>query len=948
MTHSFINIIAKLPPENEIKAQEALDNLGNPLKKEVAEIVASINRIHFFSMTVVPGDEDYAPYLVFELSVDGDTESLLETLANKGEEHFKPVFELAKGFDANTPLLSFWKNHLVKTGLGYMDVPGLGHTGTPGMSVERIHKEAALSSAVTEIYNKTDRSGSALDILNRVRETLKKDKNFEWAFTPEPTPLLNGEKKGGLIATVLSAWPGFISTYLWPVITVAAVLSALMLMPLTGTGAGTLLMALVKFLLAGFGIFAGLAVIFIAYVYASLRRLETTDIPDDTPPDHNKMAQIRAREDHAYQNHLAGVSFMKGGKIRQITIRLIFWLIAVLATKLYRPGFLGGIGTIHFARWVMLPDTNRLLFFSNYGGSWESYLEDFITKANFGLTGVWSNTTGFPKTSNLVFDGASDGDRFKRWARRQQNPTWCWYTAYPQLTTARIRINAAIRQGIAGIAVETEARDWLALFASDALLRSELQSDNIQAILFGGFGPLPQAACLTIELPKDTEKARGWLQEIMPKIRFGDERPGTDETAMILPIAASGLRKLGLSDTELAGFPNAFVTGMAARSRILGDIKNSAPAKWLWGGKKTVDAALLIYAPDAGTLEKMVKNEIQALEKAKGKVVYSVPLKELPPKGTPIREPFGFVDGVSQPVIRGIGRHKPGTNDLHILEPGEFIMGYPDGLGTYPQTPTIPAILDPHNDLYAAPDAQEEQRPDFSKSLATAARDLGRDGSYMVIRQLEQDVEGFWTCLEKVAKELGKGPAAIKVSAEWIGAKMVGRWTDGSSLVRNPYKPRTQSKPDARPDNDFLYGKEDAQGMRCPYGSHIRRSNPRESQDPKSASQLAITNRHRILRAGRVYEDGEKKGLLFVCLNGDIERQFEFIQQTWTTNSSFHGLDREIDPLFNTEKNGEYSIPMRDGTRRVKGLQEFITTYGGEYFFLPGRQAMTFLSRTRK
>ncbi len=947
MTYSFINIIAELPRDNEHKAEEMLDALGNPLQKDIAALIKEINRIHFFSMTVVPGDEDTAPFLVFELSVDGDTKSLLDILAQKTGDHFAPVFALAKNYDTAPSLADFWKQHLVETGLGYMDTPGLGHTGTPGMSVDRIHKEADLADTITEIYNKTDRSGAALDILERVREALK-EKDVAWAFDPEPAPLLHGEKKGGLIATVISSWPNFVTTYLWPVIIISAVLSALMISPMDGFNLQTLIMAGIEFLLTGFGIFSGLAIIYIAAVYLSLRRLEESDIPDDTPPDHLKMDAIRKREDHAYQNHLAGVSIMKGGKTRQITIRLIFWLIATLATKLYRPGFLGGIGTIHFARWVMIPKTNRLLFFSNFGGSWESYLEDFITKANFGLTGVWSNTIGFPKASNLVFDGASDGDRFKRWARRQQNPTWCWYSAYPDLTTPRIRTNAAIRQGIAGISTETEAKDWLALFGSDVLPRTELQSDNIQAILFGGFGPLPHAACVTIQLPKNKDKARSWLAAIMPKIRFGDERPNADETAMILPIAASGLRKLGLSDEALSGFPHAFITGMAERARILGDIKDNAPSKWLWGGKKSVDAALMIYAPDAQTLKTLQDTETKALEKAGGKVIYTVPLEELPPRGTPIREPFGYVDGVSQPVIRGIGRHKPGTNDLHILEPGEFIMGYPDGLGTYPQTPVIPAILDSHNDLYAAPDAQADQRPDFSNALATASRDLGRDGSYMVIRQLEQDVDGFNGFLEKAAKKMSQGAAGLKVTADWIGAKMVGRWKDGSSLVRNPYKPRTEWDKDAKPDNDFLFGKEDSQGMRCPFGSHIRRSNPRESQDPKSESQIAITNRHRILRAGRVYQEGDKKGLLFVCMNGDIERQFEFIQQTWTNNSTFHGLDKEIDPLFNTHKGQKYSIPMRDGTRCVTGLQNFITTKGGEYFFLPGKQAMKYLSRTQK
>lgn len=948
MTHAFINIAAVLSYDNEEPAKIAADSLGNPLKQSIAEIVKSLRCVHFFSITVVPSDEETPPYLVMELSVDGETNSFLDLFADKLGEYFLPVFSLAKDYNSGIALSDFWKGHIIKPGVGYMDVPGLGHTGTPGMSVERIYKEDDLSRIVTEIYNSTDRSGSALEILHKVRKTLTTYAGYEWAFSPEPASVLNGEKENTLLGSVALAWPGFVTTFLWPLVIIAWLVAILMVFPISAEGGAVIwIMAISKLLISAFSILITLSLIFIAFVYFSLRKLEESDIPDDIAPSHLKMSLIRDREDHAYQNHLAGVSLMKGGFIRQITIRVIFWLITVLAVRLYRPGFLGDIGSIHFARWFMIPGTNRLLFFSNYGGSWESYLEDFITKANFGLTGVWSNTIGFPKTSNLIFEGASDGDRFKRWARRQQNPTWCWYTGYPTLTTARIRTNAAIRQGLASISSETEARDWLMLFGSDVLPRTELQSNNIQALLFGGFGPLPYSSCLIATLPNETHKARAWLAHLLPKIRFGDERPRENETALILSLSAKGLRKLGLDEIELSGFPHAFATGMAQRARILGDVEESAPEHWLWGGRDDADAALLIYAPDQDRLDKLIKGEEKALKNKSGKIIYKVPLQKLPPKGTPIREPFGFVDGVSQPVIRGIGRHKPGTNDLHILEPGEFIMGYPDGLGTYPQTPLIPAILDKYNDLYAAPCLWPEQRPDFSSSLANSARDLGRDGSYMVIRQLEQDVDGFTNFLEKVAQQLDQGSAHIKVTAQWVAAKMIGRWQDGSSLVRNPYSPATLGDAHAIPDNDFLFGKEDPQGMRCPFGSHVRRSNPRDSQAPKSEKQIAITNRHRILRAGRVYDDGDKKGLLFVCLNGDIERQFEFIQQTWTHNTTFHGVDGEVDPLFNTKSGGKYSIPMRDGARSIKDMQKFITTKGGEYFFLPGRQALTFLSRER-
>ncbi|TIV93258.1 MAG: cytochrome, partial [Mesorhizobium sp.] len=204
--------------------------------------------------------------------------------------------------------------------------------------------------------------------------------------------------------------------------------------------AGTSLLLSVLGLLAILALFVGLC-------FLALRRLEDKDQPASTPVEIGALEKILAHEDHTAQNNLTAISTMKAGILRRLALRLSFYLISISAQKVFRPGFLATINTIHFARWVLLPGTNRLMFFSNYGGSWESYLEDFIAKASAGLTGVWSNTDGYPRTRWLFLDGARDGDRFKRWARRQQVPTLFWYTAYPNLNTTRIRINSRIRRG---------------------------------------------------------------------------------------------------------------------------------------------------------------------------------------------------------------------------------------------------------------------------------------------------------------------------------------------------------------------------------------------------------------------------------------------------------------------------------------------------------------------
>ena len=128
----------------------------------------------------------------------------------------------------------------------------------------------------------------------------------------------------------------------------------------------------------------------------------------------------------------------------------------------------------------------------------------------------------------------------------------------------------------------------------------------------------------------------------------------------------------------------------------------------------------------------------------------------------------------------------------------------------------------------------------------------------------------------------------------------------------------------------------------------MRRANPRESFDPGSADQIAISNRHRIIRVGRQYKNkpGENPGILFMCLNGDIERQFEFVQQTWLRNPSFHGLSCEKDSLLGDAEVGacSYTIPTRDGPVRLSPMPRFVRTRGGGYFFLPGKRLIEYLS----
>ena len=201
-------------------------------------------------------------------------------------------------------------------------------------------------------------------------------------------------------------------------------------------------------------------------LYLHLARAEATDIPDDVAPDPAAVDALLSGENFCGLNLLLIVTRLKPGWFRRLTLRGVFWLTGQALARSGRPGFLGDVGVVHFARWLVLPGTDQLLFASNYDGAWDSYLEDFIDLVPYGATAIWTNCQGFPRTRLLFEDGAADGDRFRRYVRRKQIPTAFWYAAYPDLTLEQIRTNAAIRRGIADAHTEAEARAWLSLFGA--------------------------------------------------------------------------------------------------------------------------------------------------------------------------------------------------------------------------------------------------------------------------------------------------------------------------------------------------------------------------------------------------------------------------------------------------------------------------------------------------
>jgi Dyp-type peroxidase family len=455
-----------------------------------------------------------------------------------------------------------------------------------------------------------------------------------------------------------------------------------------------------------------------------------------------------------------------------------------------------------------------------------------------------------------------------------------------------------------------------------------LEKAEIQGLVFTGYPKNPVGAYLFLRV-RDAARARAWLRGQLPELTFGEPRTYGETTNIAL--TAPGLSALGLDDASLGTFPPEFreglrVTDDANRPRILGDVGDSAPSRWLWGGARLPDEHVHVLFMLFGTAESISSRlEVERQQFAGAlQELYCKRTVSLPDR----REHFGFADGISQSRIQGQSAPGDGSDPIKA---GEFILGYENEFGHVPTSPSVPAAAQ-------------------LKATADGRADLGHNGTFLVVRQLEQDVEGFWRSMAEYSK--GPDGKADVQQAEWLASKCVGRWPSGAPLVRAP----DRDEPKWKNDNAFDY-RDDQDGFKCPIGAHIRKANPRDSLEPKREVSLNATRRRRILRRGRAYgpplarfeteAQKQERGLLFLCVNTNIRRQFEFIQQSWLNNEKFDGLYEDQDPIVGdqTPKVGAtFTIPMRPLRRRLVGMERFVQVRGGDYFFLPSKSALSYLS----
>jgi hypothetical protein len=412
---SALTIISKVRRGQESSLEVLLTEIGENIAENPHIPFAKLTLVHFMRWVLLPAA---APgelvSLAFECNHDGTAEELLNELFREAPLGMDAIYRHVDGYPVSGTAVRADQQRVIPFLLAQRLPYAAFYVGVPGASVQQIRGEEAIRRRVEAYLSRTQRVASGAE-----REPLALARAALADVQQDPTLL----EALGAADDVMPRHYGRLA---------AGVLAALPLLP---------------------GAAAGLV---------AIRRKEASDAQSSSLAIPDAARALMAREDLQIQNQLTHVVPLKTGRLRALSARAVLKAIDFLAHTWFTKGQLGGISSIHFARWVIIDEGRRLLFFSNYDGSWESYLGDFIDKAAVGLTAVWSNSIEFPESRFLLFKGATDEERFKAWTRSHQVTTQLWYSAYPELTVRNIINNRKVCAGLRrGFRTESDARAWL-------------------------------------------------------------------------------------------------------------------------------------------------------------------------------------------------------------------------------------------------------------------------------------------------------------------------------------------------------------------------------------------------------------------------------------------------------------------------------------------------------
>jgi hypothetical protein len=354
--------------------------------------------------------------LVFIGDVDGDADLFLAELCIRAGEGLRRIFSHCEGFEAGSADLLRWLRERNR-------VPQANYVNWRGRTVEQVHEEAALAAFVRRQLGEWQAAGAM-----------------------PAAGTLHGELRDRVHEEVAAL--------------------RLRLSPEAATPVGWWLRNLVH--LVGVPlvliVLSPLLVLLAPAYFLWLRRLENSDPENRARPTANHLRQLVEVEDFGVTNHFNVFGQVKPGLFRRTTLRVALLLLDYAARHVYRRGYLTRIQTIHFARWVLMDDGQRVYFASNYDGSADSYMDDFINKVAWGLNLVFSNGVGYPGTRWLLFGGARYEEKYKRTLRRNQLPSESWYKAYPGLTAVDLARNHRLRRGLERESLsDRELTEWMRL-----------------------------------------------------------------------------------------------------------------------------------------------------------------------------------------------------------------------------------------------------------------------------------------------------------------------------------------------------------------------------------------------------------------------------------------------------------------------------------------------------
>jgi Dyp-type peroxidase family len=402
---------------------------------------------------------------------------------------------------------------------------------------------------------------------------------------------------------------------------------------------------------------------------------------------------------------------------------------------------------------------------------------------------------------------------------------------------------------------------------------------------------------------------REFLRGLTPYVQSVAEWWSARGPWLSLAISYAGLETLGLPQESLRSFPEAFRSGMAARARQLRDDGLNDPKNWDTAFReRQIHIAVSVFSDSEESKQRALAKAREQYEKVSGiSVLFRQDFGAQPGD----RNSLGYADGIDQPAIEG-GGVEPLPGQGRPIKAGEFILGYPGEAG-------VPLPM---------------PQPDI----------LGRNGSYVGVRKYQSRVGAFNRFLH--------ANGATEQEREMLAAKLVGRWRSGAPLTLAPENDDPALGADPKRNNDFNYAN-DSRGMRVPFGSHIRRMNPRDTQ----LTRLTDSNIHRLIRRGTTYglpydpnalseaDDDAPRGSYFLFIGARAMDTMEFLQQEWINDGGFIGVGNERDPIVGRqEEGGTFTIPKEPIRRRLHGIETFNVLRGGEYFYMPSMSALKWLA----